>query len=295
MRIVVAGSSGLIGSALVDSLRSGGHSVARLVRREPYNDDEFSWDPESFGVPPDSIAGADAVVNLGGVSVGGWRWTGSFKQELRDSRITPTEVLAEAVAMAGVPVLLNASATGFYGNTGDHIATEADHAGDGFLAELVTEWEAAATEATKGYDTRVAFLRTAPVLSSRGGILGKLRLPFQLGLGAQFGDGRQYFSWISLADEVRAIEYLLTNDIAGPVNLAAPEPVRFKEFARQFAHSLHRPALLRIPGAAATIVGGEMAREMILYSQRVVPAVLSDHGFTFEHPTLTTALEYARG
>lgn len=278
----------------MDSLRSGGHSVARLVRREPYNDDEFSWDPETFGVPPDAIADADAVVNLGGVSVSGWRWTGSFKQELRDSRITPTEVLAEAVGMAGVPVFLNASATGFYGNTGDHIATETDHAGDGFLAELVTDWEAAATEATKGYDTRVAFLRTAPVLSHRGGILAKLRPLFQVGLGAQIGDGRQYFSWISMADEIRAIEYLLTNDVSGPVNLAAPEPVQFKEFARLFAQSLRRPALLRIPGAAATVVGGEMAREMILYSQRVVPSVLTAHGFEFTHPTLPAALEYVR-
>lgn len=295
MRIVVAGSSGLIGSALVDSLRSGGHSVARLVRREPYNDDEFSWDPETFGVPPDALAGADAVVSLGGVPVGGWRWTGSFKQELRDSRIIPTEVLAEAVAMSGVPVFLSASATGFYGNTGDHVATEADHAGDGFLAELTTEWEKAALDAVEGYDTRVALLRTAPVLSPRGGILGRLRLPFQLGLGGAIGDGRQYFSWISLDDEVRAIEYLLTHDVAGPVNLAAPEPVRFKEFARSFAHSLHRPSFFKIPGAAATIVAGEMAREMILYSQRVVPSVLTDNGFVFDHPTLDQALEYARG
>ncbi|GAB16656.1 hypothetical protein GOEFS_009_00240 [Gordonia effusa NBRC 100432] len=295
MRIVVAGSSGLIGSALVDSLRAHGHSVARLVRHEPYHDDEFGWDPESFGVPPDSLAGADAVVNLGGVSVSGWRWTGRFKQELRDSRITPTEVLAEATAMAGVPILINASATGFYGNTGDHIATEKSAAGDGFLADLVTDWEASATAATEGYDTRVTLLRTAPVLSPRGGILGKLRVPFKLGLGAPIGDGRQYFSWISLVDEVRAIEYLLTNDIAGPVNLTAPDPVRFNEFTRTFAQSLHRPAFLRIPGVAATAVAGEMAREMILYSQRVIPAVLTDHGFVFDHPTLDQALDYAHG
>lgn len=295
MRIVIAGSSGLIGSALTDSLRASGHTVVRLVRREPYNDDEFGWDPESFGVPPDSLQGADAVINLGGVPVAGWRWTGRFRQELRDSRITPTEVLAEGAAMAGVPVLLNASATGFYGNTGDHTCSETDHAGEGFLAELVTDWEAAATKAIEGYDTRVAFLRTAPVLSARGGILGKLRLPFKLGLGGPIGDGRQFFSWISLVDEVRAIEYLLTNEIAGPVNLTAPNPVRFNEFARDLAQSVHRPSVLRVPAFAATIAGGEMAREMILYSQRVVPSVLTDHGFEFDHPTHVDALAYANG
>lgn len=295
MRVVVAGSSGLIGTALVDALRADGHSVARLVRREPYNDDEFGWDPETFGVPPEALAGADAVVNLGGVAVDGWRWTGRFKQELRDSRIIPTAVLAECAAMSGVPIYLNASATGFYGNTGDHAATEADAAGEGFLAELTTDWEAAAREATEGYDTRLVLLRTAPVLAPGGGLLRRLRLPFKVGLGASIGDGRQYFSWISLVDQVRAITFLLDNDVAGPVNLAAPDPVRFAEFTRAFARSVHRPAILRVPGFAATLAGGELAREMILQSQRVVPGVLTDHGFVFRHPTVDAALEYAHG
>lgn len=294
MRIAVAGSSGLIGNALVNSLRAAGHTVTRLVRREARADDEFSWDPETIGVPPESLDGVDAVVSLGGVGVGNQRWTGRFKQELRDSRITPTEVLAEAVRDAGVPTFLSASATGFYGDTGSHAATESDHAGDGFLAGLVTDWEQAAT-ANAGRDTRVVLLRTAPVLSPKGGLLAKLRPIFRLGLGGPIGDGKQYFSWISLADEVRAIEFLLGSSISGPVNLSAPAPVPFGTFVDALGRSVHRPAFLPVPAFAARFVGGEMAEEMILFSQRVVPGVLTDNDFTFDHPDIDSALEYTRG
>ncbi|ACY22282.1 domain of unknown function DUF1731 [Gordonia bronchialis DSM 43247] len=294
MRVAVAGSQGLIGSALVTSLRAAGHTVHRLVRREALDDDEFSWDPETFGVPPESLDGVDAVVSLGGVGVGNQRWTGRFKQELRDSRITPTEVLAEAVRDAGVPTFLSASATGFYGDTGSHAATESDHAGDGFLAGLVTDWEQAAT-ANAGRDTRVVLLRTAPVLSPKGGLLAKLRPIFRLGLGGPIGDGKQYFSWISLADEVRAIEFLLGSSISGPVNLSAPAPVPFGTFVDALGRSVHRPAFLPVPAFAARFVGGEMAEEMILFSQRVVPGVLTDNDFTFDHPDIDSALEYTRG
>ncbi len=294
MRVAVAGSQGLIGSALVTSLRAAGHTVHRLVRREALDDDEFSWDPETFGVPPESLDGVDAVVSLGGVGVGNQRWTGRFKQELRDSRITPTEVLAEAVRDAGVPTFLSASATGFYGDTGSHAATESDHAGDGFLAGLVTDWEQAAT-ANAGRDARVVLLRTAPVLSPKGGLLAKLRPIFRLGLGGPIGDGKQYFSWISLADEVRAIEFLLGSSISGPVNLSAPAPVPFGTFVDALGRSVHRPAFLPVPAFAARFVGGEMAEEMILFSQRVVPGVLTDNDFTFDHPDIDSALEYTRG
>lgn len=294
MRVAVAGSQGLIGSALVTSLRAAGHTVHRLVRREALDDDEFSWDPETFGVPPESLDGVDAVVSLGGVGVGNQRWTGRFKQELRDSRITPTEVLAEAVRDAGVPTFLSASATGFYGDTGSHAATESDHAGDGFLAGLVTDWEQAAT-ANAGRDTRVVLLRTAPVLSPKGGLLATLRPIFRLGLGGPIGDGKQYFSWISLADEVRAIEFLLGSSISGPVNLSAPAPVPFGTFVDALGRSVHRPAFLPVPAFAARFVGGEMAEEMILFSQRVVPGVLTDNDFTFDHPDIDSALEYTRG
>lgn len=294
MRVAIAGASGLIGAALVPALRESGHEVRRLVRREPLDDDEFSWDPETFGVPEESLDGVDAVIGLGGVGVGNQRWSGRFKQELRDSRIIPTEVLAEAATRAGVPVFLSASASGYYGDTGEVAATEADGPGEGFLAGLVTDWEEAAV-ANTGAATRTVLLRTAPVLAPRGGLLSRLRPLFKLGLGGTIGSGAQYFSWISLADEVAAIEFLLHSPISGPVNLSAPGAVPFGEFARALGRSVHRPTLFWVPSVAARFAGGEMAEEMILFSQRVAPGVLTDNGFTFAHPDLTAALEYARG
>ncbi|WP_439029250.1 TIGR01777 family oxidoreductase [Gordonia terrae] len=294
MRIAVAGSQGLIGNALVNSLRAAGHTVTRLVRREARADDEFSWDPETIGVPPESLAGVDAVVSLGGVGVGNGRWTGRFKQELRDSRIAPTEVLAEAVRDLGIQTFVSASATGYYGDTGSRPATESDGPGEGFLADLVVDWERAATS-TVGTDTRLVLLRTAPVLSAQGGLLGKLRPLFKLGLGGPIGDGKQYFSWISLIDEVRAIEFLLDSDVSGPVNLSSPGAVPFGEFASALGRAVHRPTVLQVPAFAARGVGGEMAEEMILFSQRVAPGVLTDHGFTFTHPGIDEALAYATG
>ncbi|MCG7632516.1 TIGR01777 family oxidoreductase [Gordonia McavH-238-E] len=294
MRIAVAGSQGLIGNALVNSLRAAGHTVTRLVRREARADDEFSWDPETIGVPPESLDGVEAVVSLGGVGVGNGRWTGRFKQELRDSRITPTEILAEAVRDLGIPTFVSASATGYYGDTGSRPATEFDGPGEGFLADLVVDWERAAT-ANAGDGTRLVLLRTAPVLSAQGGLLGKLRPLFKLGLGGPIGDGKQYFSWISLIDEVRAIEFLLASDVSGPVNLSAPGAVPFGEFASALGRAVHRPTVLQVPAFAARRVGGEMAEEMILFSQRVAPEVLTDHGFTFTHPGVDEALAYATG
>lgn len=294
MRIAVAGSSGLIGNALVNSLRAAGHTVTRLVRREARADDEFSWDPETIGVPPESLDGVEAVVSLGGVGVGDGRWTGRFKQELRDSRITPTELLAEAVRDLGIPTFVSASATGYYGNTGGHAAVETDGPGEGFLADLVVDWERAAT-AGVGVDTRIVLLRTAPVLSTQGGLLGRLRPLFKLGLGGPIGDGKQYFSWISLIDEIRAIEFLLDSDLSGPVNLSSPGAVPFGEFTSALGRAVHRPTILQVPAFAARRVGGEMAEEMILFSQRVTPKVLTDHGFTFTHPGVDEALAYATG
>lgn len=292
MLVAVAGSSGLVGSAVVASLREAGHTVRRLVRHEAKVPDEFSWDPAGFGVGPETLDGVDAVLGLGGVGIGDRRWSGRFKQELRDSRITPTEVLAEATRAAGVPTFLSASATGFYGDTGEHIATEADGPGTGFLADLVTDWEAAAVNHA-GPDTRVAVLRTAPVLSPSGGLLAKLRPLFRLGLGGPVGDGTQYFSWISLIDEVRAIRFLLESDISGPVNLVGPAAVPFSTFTTALGNAVGRPTVLRVPSIVASTVGGEMAEEMILVSQRVHPQVLVGEGFTFTHPDIDAALEYA--
>ena len=292
MLIAVAGSHGLIGSALVASLTDAGHTVRRLVRHEPLSDDEFGWDPETLGVPAEALDGVDAVVSLGGVGVGNQLWTGRFKQELRDTRITPTEVIAEAVRKAGVPTFLSASASGYYGDTGEHAAIESDGPGSGFLADLVVDWEDAAVR-NAGENTRVVLLRTAPVLSGSGGLLAKLRPLFKLGLGGTIGSGRQYFSWITLEDEIRAIEFLLSSTISGPVNLAAPDAVPFADFVSAFGRAVHRPTIARVPGFAAKFVGGEMAQEMILFSQRVAPGVLTDNDFTFTHPDIDSGLAHA--
>lgn len=291
MRVLVAGSSGLIGSALTTALRSHGTDVARLVRREARNPDEFSWDPENFGAPAEAFDGVDAVVSLCGVGVGDRPWSGHFRQELRDSRITPTQVLAEAIAESDVPVFLSASATGFYGDTGDEPATEDTGAGSGFLADLAVDWEAATAPATE--HARVVRLRTGPVLSPRGGFLAGLRPVVKAGLGGRLGDGRQFLPWISLRDEVAAIEFLLTAPgVAGPVNLTAPIPVRFNEFINTYGAVLHRPTRLPVPATALRLLGGDMAKEMILGSSRVVPDVLNHAGFEFTDQTLPDALAW---
>ncbi|AVM01045.1 TIGR01777 family protein [Gordonia iterans] len=292
MRIAVAGSHGLIGSALAESLARSGHDVVRLVRSTVTGPDQVRWDPEGYGIPPGTFDGVDAVVGLGGLGLGNRRWSGWVKQQLRDSRIVPTAVLAEAVHEAGVPVFLSASATGFYGDTGDDAATEETGPGDGFLADLTVDWEAAALPAV---GARVVHLRTAPVLSRRGGLLGRLRPLYKLGAGGPIGDGRQFFSWITLADEIAAIRHVLDDDsLSGPVNLSAPQQVRYSEFSDQLARALHRRSLVKVPARVAKAVGGELVEELILASSRVEPKLLLSRGFTFAHPTLPAALEYAR-
>ncbi|BCN84283.1 TIGR01777 family oxidoreductase [Prescottella equi] len=295
MRIVVAGSSGLIGNALVTSLHADGHEVTRLVRRPPSSPDESQWDPGRGQLDAEVLRGADAVVNLCGAGIGDKRWSGAYKQELRDSRLTTTDVLAHAVAEAGVPVLLNGSAIGYYGDTGDRIVDERSPAGGGFLADLCRDWEAATARASAA-GVRVVNLRTATVLSPTGGMLGKLRPLFSLGLGGRLGSGRQYLSWISLADEVAAIEFTLTHDdVRGPVDLCAPEPVTNTAFTSAMGHALHRPTPWIVPGFAVSALVGEFAREAVLTGQRAVPKALTDAGFDFRHRTIEDALGYAFG
>ena len=223
--IAIAGSSGLIGSALVYALRATDRRVLRIVRRAPANADEVFWNPDTGQFDAGALAGVDAVVNLCGVSVGAKRWSGAFKQSLRDSRIGPTEVLSAAVVEAGVPVLVNASAVGYYGNTGARVADEAAPSGAGFLAQLCRDWEAA-TKLSEDDGARVVLVRTGLVLSPAGGMFSRLRPLFSLGLGGRLGNGRQYMSWISLEDEVRALLFAITHDdLHGPVNLTGPAPV----------------------------------------------------------------------
>lgn len=292
MVVAIAGSSGLIGSALTTALRTTDHRVIRLVRRRPSGTDEVFWNPDTGEFDTGVLAGVDAVVNLCGVGVGAKRWSGAFKQSLRDSRIGPTEVLAGAVAEAGVPLLINASAVGFYGDTRNQVVDETAPQGAGFLAQLCADWEAA-TGAAAQHDARVVLLRTGLVLSPSGGMLRRLRPLFGLGLGARLGNGRQYFPWISLEDQIRAIRFVMTADeISGPVNLTGPAPVTNGEFTAALGRAVRRPTPMVVPGFALRAVVGEFADEGLLGGQRAIPAALERAGFAFHHNTVGEALDY---
>lgn len=291
MRVLIAGASGLIGSALGDRLRRAGHEVRTLVRRETRATTEFRWDPPSGTVADGAFEGVDAVVNLGGKPLFPGRWSAMRKQELTDSRVEPTEVLAEAVAEHGVGVLVNASAVGYYGHTHESTVDESGPRGRGFLAELCEAWEAATAGAG---DARVVNIRTGLVLSAKGGLYGTLRPLFRLCLGGRLGDGRQFMPWIALEDEVGAIVHVLTHDdLSGPVNLSGPAPVTNAEFTRAVGRALHRPAPWWVPGIALKTVLGQAGEEMALFGQRAVPAALERSGYEFRHRTLDSALTAA--
>jgi uncharacterized protein len=292
MRVAVTGSSGLIGTALVDSLRRDGHQVTRVVRRPP-EAGEIRWDPqaEGGGLDPAALDGIDAVVHLSGAPIAGGLWTRARKLKLRSSRIQSTQALVSAIqgAAARPSVLLSGSAIGWYGDTGAREVDESAPGGTGFLATLVSDWEAAAEPARQA-GVRVVNLRSGVVLSRRGGMLALMALPFRLGLGARLGPGTQFISWISLTDHVRALRYLLDHaDIDGPVNLTAPAPVTNAVLTADLARALRRPAVLRIPAPVLHAVLGEVSGEL-LGSQRVLPRRLLDAGFAFRHPDLAGAL-----
>lgn len=291
--IAIAGSSGLIGSALVAALRAADHQVLRIVRRTPANSGELHWNPDSGEFDAGALHGVDALVNLCGVSIGQRRWSGAFKQSLRDSRITPTEVLSVAVADASVGVLINASAVGYYGNTKDQVVDETVSAGTGFLAQLCQDWEAA-TAPAQDSGTRVVLARTGLVLAPSGGLLRQLRPLFSLGLGARLGNGRQYMSWITLEDEVRALLYAISHSsLSGPVNMTGPAPVTNAEFTTALGRAVNRPTPWMLPGFAVRAALGEFADEGLLTGQRVIPAALERSGFQFHHNTIGEALSYA--
>ncbi|OBF37495.1 TIGR01777 family protein [Mycolicibacterium peregrinum] len=291
--IAIAGSSGLIGSALVSALRAADRRVLRIVRRAPSNGDELFWNPDTGEFDAGALNGVDAVVNLCGVGVGDKRWSGAFKQSLRDSRIGPTEVLAGAVADAGVPVLINASAVGYYGDTRDRVTDESAPEGRGFLAGLCADWEAATAPAVAA-GCRVVLLRTGLVMSPSGGMVNRLKPLFSLGLGARLGNGRQYIPWISLEDEVRAVLFAMaTEGLSGPVNLTGPAPVTNAEFTAALGRALNRPTPVMVPGFALRTLLGEIADEGLLIGQRAIPAALERAGFSFHHNTVGEALAYA--
>ena len=291
--IAIAGSSGLIGSGLVYALRATDRRVLRIVRRAPSNANEVFWNPDSGEFDSDALAGVDAVVNLCGVNVGQKRWSGAFKQGLRDSRIGPTEVLSTAVVEAGVPTLINASAVGYYGDTEGRTVDETASAGRGFMAQLCMDWEAATSFAERD-GTRVVHVRTGLVMAPAGGILSRIKPLFSLGLGARLGNGRQYMPWISLEDEVRALLFAIAHDdVSGPVNLTGPAPVTNAEFTAALGRTVNRPTPLMVPGFALRTLLGEFADEGLLGGQRAIPAVLERAGFEFHHNTIGEALAFA--
>lgn len=290
--IAIAGSSGLIGSALTSALRAADHRVLRLVRRAPATADEVFWNPDTGEFDASALRGVDAVVNMCGVGVAAKRWSGAFKQSLRDSRIGPTEVLSRAVVESGVPVLVNSSAVGYYGDTRDHVVDESGPAGHGFLAGLCRDWEAA-TETASAAGVRVVLMRTGLVLSPSGGMLARLKPLFGLGLGARLGNGRQYMPWISLEDEVRALAFAIDReDLAGPVNGTGPAPVTNSEFTAALGRALNRPTPMLAPAFALRAVLGEFAEEGLLGGQRAIPAALERVGFEFRHHTIGEAMAY---
>jgi uncharacterized protein len=292
VKVVVTGASGFIGSALVPRLRAGGHDVVKLVRRAPRAADEVSWDPDAGTIDVEGLGGVDAAVHLAGAGVGDHRWTEEYKRTIRDSRVLGTRTLVKALtALEPLPrVLVSGSAVGFYGDRGDEELTEESPGGKGFLADVVRAWEAETEPATSG-GIRVAMIRSGLVMAPSGGAFGRLLPLIKLGLGGPLGNGRQWWPWITLEDEVGAIEFLLTHDVSGPFNLAAPDPHRQRDIAGAIAKAAHRPALLPAPAFALHIVLGGFASE-ILASRRELPRKLQAAGYVFRHPTLDVAARW---
>lgn len=287
-RIAITGASGLIGTALVGKLKSDGYTVQRLVRRPTVSPEEIFWNPAQSEIDLDSLAGVDAVIHLAGAGVGDKRWTKKYKSEILNSRLLGTTTIANAVAQVKPKVFISSSAIGWYGETGNRAVVESDRGGDDFLAAVCREWEAAADLAS---DVRTVKIRTGLVLDPTGGALGRMLPLFRFGLGGKLGNGKQWWSWITLHDHLRAIEFLMENDqISGAVNLTSPNPVTNQEFTSALARALRRPALFPAPAFALKAALGGFSTE-ILGSKKVLPGVLQDAGFNFNFPHIGPALD----
>lgn len=297
MHILVSGSSGLIGSAFLRFLREQRHSATLLRRPETKLHDEqkfgyMGWDPDNGHMDAEGIHRMDAVVHLAGENIAG-RWTAARKARIRDSRVKSTRLIAETIASRPEPpkVLVSASGIGFYGNRGDELLDEASPAGKGYLAEVCQEWEAA-TEPARKAGIRVVNIRIGVVLDAHGGALGKMLLPFKLGLGGVIGSGRQYWSWVHVADVVGAIWHAIeTESLAGPLNAVAPTPATNREFTKALGAALGRPTIFPMPAFAAKLALGEMAESLLLSSARVAPKRLTAAGYQFRFPELEGALK----
>jgi uncharacterized protein (TIGR01777 family) len=295
MRVLVTGSSGLVGSALASQLEGDGHTVTRLVRsKRGTGEDRVLWDPEAGTIDSASLEGLDAAVHLAGESIAAGRWTAARKARILESRTKGTQLLAEALAglRERPKVLVSASAVGYYGDRGDESLREESASGSGFLADVCRQWEAAAAPAAQS-GIRVVHPRFAMILSTAGGALQRLLLPFRLGLGGRLGSGKQFMSWVALDDVVGAICHALTHDdLQGPVNVVSPTPVRNDEFTKTLGRVLRRPTVFPLPAFAARLAFGQMADELLLTSQRVEPAKLIAGGYQFAFPDLEGALRH---
>lgn len=290
MKIAIAGASGLVGKALIPVLEPQGHEITRLVRQKP-RAGEIEWHPNQDEVNPASLDGFDVIINLAGENIAGGRWTDELKRKIRDSRVNGTHLLSEAIAkMERKPrAFVCASATGIYGDRDDEVLDEQSESGGGFLAGVCREWEKACEPAAKA-GVRVVNLRLGPILAREGGMLAKLLTPFKMGMGGKVGSGKQYISWVSLEDAVGAIVLAINDEsLRGPLNVVSPNPVTNEEFTKTLGHVLNRPTALAMPAFAARLAFGEMADEMLLVSQRIVPKKLSAAGFEFRYPELETA------
>ena len=285
-RIAITGASGLIGTALVGHLKSEGHTVQRFVRRPVVAPDEIQWDPKTGYVDIEALRGVDAIIHLAGVGVGDKRWSKKYKSEILNSRLLGTTAIANAVNEVKPQVFISASAIGWYGESGNRSVIESDRVGDDFLAAVCREWEGAADLVT---DVRTVKIRTGLVLDPTGGALGRMLPLFRLGLGGKLGNGKQWWSWITLHDVIRAITFLLENKVSGPVNLTSPNPVTNQEFTSALARAMNRPALFPAPAIALKVALGGFSSE-ILGSKKVVPQALTDAGFTWDYPHITNAL-----
>ena len=295
--IAITGASGLIGTALAQRLTSQGHRVVRFTRQSSSGSDSIAWNPKTGSIEADKLQGVDAVVHLAGAGIGDKRWTSEYKREILESRTKSTALLASTLAdlSNGPKVLLSGSAIGIYGESENATFTEESPAGSGFLADVCVQWEAASAPAEQA-GVRVAHLRTGIVLSPKGGALKKLLPLFKLGAGGRMGSGRQWQSWISIDDEIAAIEHLLTSSVTGAVNLTAPKPVTQAEFTKTLARVLKRPSFVPVPSfGPKLLLGSELADALLFTGQKVLPTVLERDGFRFAHADLETALRHLLG
>lgn len=295
MDILITGSNGLVGRTLIPFLTTGGHKVRRLVRSKPSGSDEFQWDPQAGHVDPAALDGIDAVIHLAGEGIADRRWTPAQKERIRKSRVEGTRHLVAAIRKSShkPKTFISASAIGIYGEGGNDVMDESSSPGAGFLADVCREWEA---ESNQIDGVRSVQTRFGIILAATGGALAKMLLPFKLGAGGNLGDGKQWMSWVALDDAIGAIHHaLVTEDISGPINVVAPQPVRNAEYTKTLGHVLKRPTIIPMPGFAARLAFGEMADALLLSSQRVIPTRLQESQFKFNYPDLESALRHQLG